>query len=1021
MANTGKQSPLGVNALGSVLDNKGLTINPVAQQHMGVSKTNSSYTFGSVVNDTCLRLLTWAIHDGYNRGWKLSTTLLETTYNNLISIGAGTIPALGNSKPKTYEPVDPANVWTTTAQAYGYQTTTNPVLPGPATSGYGNYDETTGIGDPLQGYGVVDQQQNATWYPYDTTNPNHSITQWGWVRCHALQAWNEFNWNADLVTRENPEYKEFCASFVTAFYASMASNQSINTVENSNTFLDGTYSNMDDLISADIAGVSLSSADFGTDLENLGNAFDLKQIETFGLPSNLLKTLGKNLAVTADLTVALLAAGLTTNEISDISSGVAGTIPKEKEQQIYGAYLIITGENLAHILAPLQCKTLGLTTLADLLNVKKIFPTSYPSLTVPVYNATPGPTNSKTYYLLYQNGGVNSSLDAPAIKEYVGTIIPRGQPPISNSALNPENFVTLPKGFASYLQDIIPYDQALAAGALSYSLRQVRHIERQETKRFSKVAKGMENTNGLNLVGGTSKPTNQGRLDYAKFVQATGSGLAGGITMSDFFGCMSGLPYPWKLIRKRILQTQTSNLTEIYKKLFLAVTWEQATATVQYTTYQVNEGTPESPIMVTYYHVTGISVADSGGGYGRGNAPDPIVTLSNGGSGVGIVGRADANAASMGGGTYGRITTITLNNPGPDTTTPPTALVQAPPTSLAGGSNTPPNTAGWSQPMNSVVQSFIDEANAEIAAIAGTNSSAVKHLNQYWDILGTQLKREQRTRYTAIPPVQVPKNFFLNLYPSSLNTFLDTVPMIAQDTRPHMAAQTLEAITDFSSVGGQSLVGSMRQARNQERLQRLGIELDNNIPDQLDQQLETTLLVNGTAPGAVEGISNPDGIQYTIPAWPANIDSNGEELLPTPVGQYFAPQIDQYLALTNGLPVSPAPPWAAAPASPVSPAIRDLPTGFQQYSGVKEGDITPIINGQTNPVVNPLVPAGPIVTSTSIVDAIPIIAPPAEYDPTNLPPNLNPNYTSSTLFPAAPDIKQAIDQVVACNCDCWVK
>jgi hypothetical protein len=34
MADTGKQSPLGVNVLGSVLQNTGLNINPVAAAHM---------------------------------------------------------------------------------------------------------------------------------------------------------------------------------------------------------------------------------------------------------------------------------------------------------------------------------------------------------------------------------------------------------------------------------------------------------------------------------------------------------------------------------------------------------------------------------------------------------------------------------------------------------------------------------------------------------------------------------------------------------------------------------------------------------------------------------------------------------------------------------------------------------------------------------------------------------------------------------------------------------------------------
>ena len=112
MADSGNQSPLGINVLGSVLNNTGLTINPVASGYMGSSKTNDSYQFGSIISDTALRLLTFSINDGYNRGpANGNATLSNATYNNLISIGSSSIPALGNSVPPTYVVNDPASVW----------------------------------------------------------------------------------------------------------------------------------------------------------------------------------------------------------------------------------------------------------------------------------------------------------------------------------------------------------------------------------------------------------------------------------------------------------------------------------------------------------------------------------------------------------------------------------------------------------------------------------------------------------------------------------------------------------------------------------------------------------------------------------------------------------------------------------------------------------------------------------------------------------------------------------------------
>ena len=56
MADTGKQSPLGMNVLGGILQNRCLLINPNAQFFMGVSKSNSQYTYGELVEGTVLRM-----------------------------------------------------------------------------------------------------------------------------------------------------------------------------------------------------------------------------------------------------------------------------------------------------------------------------------------------------------------------------------------------------------------------------------------------------------------------------------------------------------------------------------------------------------------------------------------------------------------------------------------------------------------------------------------------------------------------------------------------------------------------------------------------------------------------------------------------------------------------------------------------------------------------------------------------------------------------------------------------------
>lgn len=418
MADSGKQSPLGVNTLGSLLNNTGFKVNPIAEVYIGSSKDNNNYIAGALVSNTVLKDLTTAINTKFSSG--ISNVSL---YNNLISIGSNTIPILGNSKPPKYQILD-ANVW-----------------PGISTTGYGIT-------------GNVGQGQSATWLPYtgnSSQNPNFSITRHGFLRLFALQAYNEFNYNGILNsgnttinTSANVQLTEFTGSFQTADGFINSINPTIYTLQNSKTFQEGTFSNMNDLITGDVSGVSLAFKDFGADLIALGRAIDLSKISTFGLPSVLLQTLYSNNCFTDDLSVALLGSSLEFNEIRDIMTGDNSTPTVEQEKKIYSSFLLITGESLNQILVPLNCKTQGLETLADLLDLKKLFPKSYLTLTVPVYNSNPSPTNSKTYYPIFVNDGVNSSLTNPTIAGIIGAQPLPGPPPITQSAATniPTNVVT---------------------------------------------------------------------------------------------------------------------------------------------------------------------------------------------------------------------------------------------------------------------------------------------------------------------------------------------------------------------------------------------------------------------------------------------------------------------------------------------------------------------------------------------------------------------------------------------------
>ena len=573
-----------------------------------------------------------------------------------------------------------------------------------------------------------------------------------------------------------------------------------------------------------------------------------------------------------------------------------------------------------------------------------------------------------------------------------------------------------PIGFGSYLAGILPPDVATAAGAFGVSVGQIKNITTVPVEKFAQVCMNLETIKGLN-VNGTQVPTNLNLRNAARPLIALGSGPQQSYTMSDFFGCMSGLPYNGPLINiyNKLNEVATTRLFDIYHETYLAVTWEHAVGKATLDSFYVEQtpyippvfpatvGTPATYqwyweiVAVTPFALYPKSNA-GGGGYSREDAPNPTwYEPFTGAEGTTTVNTNDANIP----GTFGRVTSYATTNDwgnpvaiGPNNVPAqdgisgapagppvlPTIYVQTqcPPITGAdiAGVNSAYNTAGWSG-INTVIQEYIDLANDEIDAILLAKPTQCKSLNDSWNDTGYQLNIEQRARVSALRPplgdisfsvvggqiVETEiRNDFLSLFPTSQYTFTDSIPLYAKNIMPHMYTQTLEAICNLNTPGGQSIVAMMRESRNQNRLTEMGVTLDNNIKDTLTN-LQQSILA-GT-PVAVGGQTVPTG---TIP-------------------------IATYDPTTNNTTITNPDYSTNNPADP----------GTTGSSTVATDNTTTETGGE-------VVDYGTSDTPGSFSGS--------EY--ANItPPNLNIYNISNTLLSSTYTIAEAIDDVIRCNCDCW--
>jgi hypothetical protein len=247
-------------------------------------------------------------------------------------------------------------------------------------------------------------------------------------------------------------------------------NSFINSMSNSQTYLGPTFTDMSNLTTNNISLVTTDMPKFAVDLRNTGKLINTKNLELFGTPAGLLQQLAnvagttgsslpgvidqlKNINNTSSrraLTNAEIRTLIDDNRVSLFNSTGVSTQEFDQLQKIaYQAMANVTGQELADVLSVLEVSTPNISTMTDLLDLKKIFPNSYQTLQMP--------TASGPMPIYLSNGAVDQTL-APVVNQALPT----------------------PSG-CDELGKIIPPDQAVANKAFQSALQQITNVNQPTT------------------------------------------------------------------------------------------------------------------------------------------------------------------------------------------------------------------------------------------------------------------------------------------------------------------------------------------------------------------------------------------------------------------------------------------------------------------------------------------------------------------------------------------------------------
>ena len=561
-------------------------------------------------------------------------------------------------------------------------------------------------------------------------------------------------------------------------------NKYVNAAVNSAALTSQTFTTQDALMTGNLAAVSSDANAWGQELLASGTLFDFKKLDHLGTPQAIIEALlrGNMLGMISDeLTTQGLDVVTLKKAIKDNPDLMLTPLVQKR---CYYVLQRVDGDKLTDILEMLAFQTTGINSLADLMDLTKVFPTTYTTLTAP---------KDGTLRPIFTNAG--------NITDHFSDVV-------------------------APLSAVIPDDIAIGNNVFTCSLSQVTGIRNSSPAAIGGVACGIEDNEGLPLTGGLTEALPAATA--ASIIAQNGGGTGPNSTfyLTDFLGAAAAIPFNdnFGIINNHLTAIQSAggfdDMAEILDLMRDVIDGNaiggclaKANVCDKYEDDPGNPGTdiydrteiPNRDVPYELYPIIGAVTMDVGEQYEIKSVGDSDFTLHGApNNNIGTI----FTATSIGIGTG----TVEIVNPLP-----------------AYGVYSSQSDAldALLLELDTVVADYIAAYPTEhvemLAAFNTTISGTIGAIERFWDA-------NVRFAVTYHPPNETGSTDGLPANKSSTLLFAENLPIYGKKTDKGNIAEILEVMVT-NTLGGNAIIAAMREGRNAAKISGAGIKSDHNISE----------------------------------------------------------------------------------------------------------------------------------------------------------------------------------------------